>query len=169
MQWTEANAEKRLEELKLDDMPIMAFQPKKVSVGSDWFPKYKKECHKFVRSLTDSVEELAMMNLSRDEFMNLLMAQEIPDNLSIRFRIPLVWGGEISVDNMFMCFTFPYTQNLDRFIIEQASNETVWLPNPARKIYLPIHSTISGNGGNAVPDRLNQIAATVMASRRQAS
>jgi len=169
MQWTEAIAQKRLDELKLDDMPLIEVHPKKVSVEPGWFPKYKKECHKFVRSMTDCVEELAMINLDREEFMNLLMARSIPDNLSIRFRVPLVWGGELSADNMFMCFTFPHSQNLDRFIIEQSNNETIWLPNPVRKFYLPIHSTISGNGGNGVPDRLNQIAATVMASRRQAS
>ena len=169
MQWTQASAEKRLTELKVGDMPIIAVQPKKTYIDKDWFPKYKQECRNFVRSLTDSVEELAMMNLGRNEFMDLLMGREIPDNLSIRFRIPLIWGGELSADNMFMCFTFPHSQIFDRFIIEQTGNETIWLPNPARKIYLPIHSTIARMGGNGVPDRLNQISATVMASRRQSS
>ena len=168
MDWTQANAEKRLEELNIPDMPITAVRPGPISVDSDWFQKYKQECHKFTRSLTDCVQELAMMNLSREEFMDLLMGREIPDNLSIRFRTPLVFGGKIEIDNMFMCLTFPHSQNMDRFIIEQAGHETIWLPNPARKVYLPIHSTISGLGGNAVADRQSQIAAAaVMASRRQ--
>lgn len=168
MEWTQSNAEKRLQELKVPDMPILAIRPTPVSVDSDWFQKYKQECHKFTRSLTDSVEELAMMNLSREEFMDLLMGRNIPTNLSIRFRTPLIFGGKISAENMFMCLTFPHSQNMDRFIIEQSGNETLWLPNPARKIYLPIHSTISGMGGNAVADRQSQIAAAnVMASRRQ--
>ncbi len=168
MEWTQSNAEKRLQELKVPDMPILAIRPTPVSVDSDWFQKYKQECRKFTRSLTDSVEELAMMNLSREEFMDLLMGRNIPTNLSIRFRTPLIFGGKISAENMFMCLTFPHSQNMDRFIIEQSGNETLWLPNPARKIYLPIHSTISGMGGNAVADRQSQIAAAnVMASRRQ--
>ena len=120
-----------------------------------------------MRSLSDCVQELALMNLGRDEFMDLLMGRKVPDNLSFRFRTPLVWGGKLEIDNMFMCFTFPQSQNLDRFIIEQYGNETIWLPNPEKKIYLPIHSTISGNGGNATADRLSQFAATMNTGRRQ--
>lgn len=168
MEWTKTNAEKRLEELKIPDMPIMAIRPESVSVDSDWFQKYKKECRKFTRSLTDCVQELAMMNLNHQEFMDLLMGNDIPDNLSIRFRVPLEFGGKIDIENLFMCLTFPHSQNIDRFIIEQAGNKTIWLPNPARKIYFPIHSVITGTGGNAVADRQSQIAAAaVMASRRQ--
>lgn len=167
MQWTKAIAEKRLQDLKMPDLPIVAVTPNSVNVSPDWFQKYKVLCREFMRSLSDSVQELAFMNLSRDEFMNLLMGREIPGNLSIRFRVPLIWGGKLDVDNLFMCATFPQSQNMDRFIIEQSGNDTIWLPNPAKKIYLPIHSTISGNGGNAVADRLNQFAATVAAGRRQ--
>lgn len=167
MQWTQATAEKRLSELKMPDMQIMDFNPRIAQVDSDWYPKYKKLVREFIRSLSDCVEELAIMNLGREEFMDLLMGRAIPNNLSLRFRIPLIWGGKIDMDNMFMCFTFPHSQNLDRFIMEQNGNETIWLPNPAKKIYLPIHSTISGNGGNAVADRLSQIAAGMSTNRRQ--
>ena len=167
MQWTQATAEKRLSELKMPDMQIMDFNPRIAQVDSDWYPKYKKLVREFIRSLSDCVEELAIMNLGREEFMDLLMGRAIPNNLSLRFRIPLIWGGKIDMDNMFMCFTFPHSQNLDRFIMEQNGNETIWLPNPAKKIYLPIHSTISGNGGNAVADRLSQIASGTSTNRRQ--
>jgi hypothetical protein len=166
MQWTLAIAEKRINDLKMSDLSIVPFQPKPTRVERDWFPKYKCLCREFMRSLSDSVQELAIMNLGREEFMNLLMGREIPDNLSIRFRIPLIWGGKLEINNLFMCFTFPQSQNLDRFIMEQAGNETIWLPNPAKKIYMPIHSTISGNGGNAVSDRLSQMSANIAANRR---
>lgn len=167
MQWTQATAEKRLIDLKIADLPIMAIQPRIFPVEQDWFQKYRSVCRDFMRSLSDSVQELAMMNLDRDEFMNLLMGREIPDNMSIRFRVPLMWGGKLEVDNLFMCFTFPQSQNLDRFILEQSGNETIWLPNPVKKIYMPIHSTISGNGGNAVSDRLSQMAAANIAANRR--
>lgn len=167
MQWTQATAEKRLKDLKMPDMPIMPVVPSGANVSPDWFQKYKALCREFMRSLSDSVQELALMNLSRDEFMNLLMGRVLPGNLSVRFRVPLIWGGQLETDNLFICATFPHSQNLDRFIIEQSENDTIWLPNPEKKIYLPIHSTISGNGGNAVADRLNQFAATVAAGRRQ--
>ena len=166
MQWTQATAEKRLSELKMPDMQVTAVVPRLANVPQDWYPKYKQLAHDFIRSLSDCVEELALMNLGREEFMNLLMGRAIPDNLSLRLRIPLIWGGKLDMDNMYMCMTFPNSQNLDRFIMEQDGNETIWLPTPARKIYLPIHSTISGNGGNAVADRLSQIA-TSMSNRRQ--
>lgn len=166
MQWTQAIADKRINDLKMSDLPVVPFQPKLAQVEHDWFPRYKALCREFMRSLSDSVQELAMMNLGRDEFMNLLMGREIPDNLSIRFRIPLIWGGKLEIDNLFMCFTFPQSQNLDRFIMEQSGNKTVWIPDPAKKIYMPIHSTISGNGGNAASDRLSQMAANIAANRR---
>ena len=166
MQWTQATAEKRLSDLKMSDLPIIPIHPHNVHVEHDWFQKYRGVCREFMRSLSDSVQEMAMMNLDRNEFMNLLMGREIPDNLSIRFRIPLIWGGKLEIENLFMCFTFPQSQNLDRFIMEQSGNETIWLPNPAKKIYMPIHSTISGNGGNAVSDRLSQMSATISANRR---
>ena len=166
MQWTKEIAEKRLTDMKMSDMPVMQIKPVSTNVSTDWYPKYKQTCIEFMRSLSDSVQELALMNLSRDEFMALIMGRKMPDNLSIRFRVPLVWGGKIDIDNLFMCFTFPQSQNLDRFIIEQSGHETIWLPNPNKKIYLPIHSTISGNGGNGVPDRLNQFAATMNNNRR---
>lgn len=166
MQWTQATAEKRLNDLKISDLPIMSIQPRITPVDRDWYQKYLAICREFMRSLSDSVQELAMMNLDRDEFMGLLMGREIPDNLSIRFRIPLIWGGKLETENLFMCFTFPQSQNIDRFIIEQSGNETIWLPNPVKKIYMPIHSTISGNGGNAVSDRLSQMAANIASNRR---
>lgn len=166
MQWTQEIAEKRLTDMNMSDIPVSRISPKPTKVAPDWFPKYKELCHEFMRSLTDSVQELALMNLSRDEFIGLIMGREMPVNLSIRFRVPLVWGGKLAIDNLFLCFTFPQSQNLDRFILEQTGNQTIWLPNPTKKIYVPIHNTISGNGGNAVPDRLNQFAATMNSARR---
>lgn len=168
MQWTQAQAEKRLNELKISDLPIMAIKPTITPVDPKWFQKYRALCREFMRTLSDSVQELAMMNLNRDEFMNLLMGREIPDNLSIRFRVPLIWGGKLDINNLFMCFTFPISQTLDRFIMEQNGNDTIWMPDPAKKIYMPIHSTLSGNGGNGVADRLSQMAANI-ASGRQAA
>lgn len=166
MQWTQETAEKRLEALKVPNMPLVAIRPQGTAVAQDWFQKYKELCYEFMRSLTDSVQELALMNLSREEFMELIMGRKLPVNLSIRFRTPLIWGGKLDIDNLFMCLTFPVSQNLDRFIIEQSGNDTIWLPKPQKKIYVPIHSTISGNGGNATADRLAQIGATMNTGRR---
>ena len=118
MQWNQSIAEKRLSDMKMPDMPVTPIQPKISAVPSDWFAQYKKLCHEFMRSLSDCVQELALMNLSRDEFMDLLMGRALPANLSFRFRIPLVWGGKLDIENMFMCATFPHSQNLDRFIME---------------------------------------------------
>lgn len=166
MQWTEANAEKRISDLSMPDMPVVAIAPTPTRVSPDWFREYKESCHTFMRSLTDCVQELALMNLTRDEFMELVMGRAVPANLSIRFRVPLIWGGKPEPDNLFMCATFPQSQNMDRFIMEQSGNDKVWLPNPEKKIYLPIHSTLAGNGGNAVADRLSQMAANIAANRR---
>ena len=129
------------------------------------FKEYKKACKEFIQGLSDSVQELAMLNLSQDEFIGLLMGTSIPNNLSIRFRIPILWGGKIDSENMFMCKTFPHSYNMDRFIIEQSEKPIIWLPNPAKKIYIPAHTASGGDGGNATEDRLSQIAAQLAAGR----
>ena len=76
-------------------------------------------------------------------------------------RIPPTIGGELSINNMFLCRTFPHSHRLDRFIIEQSGNDTLWLPNPARAIYTPTHTASVGTGGNATSDRLAQMAAQI--------
>lgn len=161
MQLTQDAAERLISDLGMKDMPLIQVAPKCVPVLMGWYTTYRKLCKEFMSSLTDSVDTLAFMNLPQDEFMNLIMGKSVPQNMSFRFRIPLVWGGKLEVDNLFMCHTFPYSHNLDRFIISQSGNETVWLPNPAKKIYLPAHTTGSGDGGNATDDRLSQIAAQI--------
>ena len=161
MQLTQDAAERLISDLGMKDMPLIQVAPKCVPVSMGWYTTYRKLCKEFMSSLTDSVDTLAFMNPPQDEFMNLIMGKSVPQNMSFRFRIPLVWGGKLEVDNLFMCHTFPYSHNLDRFIISQSGNETVWLPNPAKKIYLPAHTTGSGDGGNATDDRLSQIAAQI--------
>lgn len=166
MQLTASAAERLIAELGMDDLPLTEIQPKPALISPDWFKHYKELCRTFMMSLTDSVDTLAMMNLPQDDFMNLIMGRAIPENLSIRFRIPLVWGGKLDVENLFMCKTFPHSYNMDRFIISQAGNSTIWLPDPAKKIYLPAHTLGGGEGGNGTEDRLTeQIASQIAADR----
>jgi hypothetical protein len=150
----------------MDDMPLMEFHvpTTPVAVAPDWFARYKNLRRDFMRSLTDSVDQLAFMNLTQDEFMGLVMGRKMPPNTSLRLRVPLIWGGRLEIDNMFMCRTFPNSQNMDRFIIEQLGADTVWLPNPVKKVYVPAHTT-GGDGGNATEDRLAQLAAQMAESK----
>jgi len=165
MQLTETVAQKRLADLGINDIPLVELRPVNTNVSPDWFGGYRALCRDFMATLTDSVEELSFLNLSQDEFMALLMGKRLPDNMSIRFRTPLIWGGKMDITNLFMCRTFPTSLNLDRFIIEQYGNDTIWLPNPAKKIYVSAHTTGGGDGGNATEDRLSQIAAQIVAGR----
>ncbi len=159
MRWTKETAEKRLSDFKMEDMSLIPISPQDTKIAPDWFQKYKQTRKEFMNSLTDSIQEIAFIGISQDDFMGLITGKRMPPGYSIRFRIPMMWGGEISVDNMFMCKTFPQSQNLDRFILEQSDNELIWLPNPAKKIYIPIHNVAGGDGGNATEDRLAQLAA----------
>ncbi len=165
MQLNKTSAEKRLADFLMDDLPVMEFAPTDTAVAPDWFVKYKSLRREFMRSLTDSVEDLVFLNLSQDEFMGLVMGRAMPPNLSIRLRVPLVWGGKLEIENMFLCRTFPHSNNMDRFIIEQTGAATVWLPNPAKKVYVPAHTASGGDGGNATEDRLSQLAAQLASNR----
>lgn len=161
MKLSEAQALARLAELGMDDMPVMEHTPIATKLTPDWFLKYRELSHQFMQTLTECATELAFMNLSQSDFMDLVSGKKLPRNTSIRWRIPITLGGELSVKNMFLCRTFPQAQNLDIFIMEQANNETLWLPDPKRAIYIPTHTASGGTGGNATSDRLAQMAAQI--------
>ena len=165
MELNAGTAENLISDLRMSDLPLTQVHPTPTIVAPDWFSRYKKLCHEFMASLTDSAETLAFMNLTQDEFMNIIMGRDLPQNISIRFRIPLVWGGKLEIDNLFMCWTFPHSYNMDRFIIAQSGAQTIWMPNPTKKIYLPAHTAGGGDGGNATEDRLAQIGAQIAADR----
>lgn len=158
MQYNQQSATERLSNLGMDDLPVMEYTPVRCSLDADWFQKYVSLRRDFLSSLSDSFEEITFMNLNQDEFIQLITGKSLPENTSIRFKIPIVWGGDLSVDNMFLCWTFPHSYNMDRFIIEQSDAKTVFLPNPAKKIYLTSHTGGGGAGGNAASDRLSQTA-----------
>ena len=165
MQLNEHSALERLATLGLEDMPVMEYTPNRCTLDADWFKKYSALRREFLSSLSDSLEEIAFMNLSQDEFMGLVMGRSLPENLSIRMRIPLLWGGELKIENMFLCMTFPHSYKLDKFIIDQSDAKTVFLPNPSKKIYLTTHTGGGGVGGNATSDRLSQSAFNFMSGR----
>lgn len=165
MQWSQDTAMRRARELNIDDIPLVCHRPVLVPVDPNWFARYKTLTHEFMQTLTDSVDTLAFMNLTQDEFMGLVMGTRLPDNMSFRFRIPLVWGGKLGLENLFMCQTFPHAYNMDRLIIEQSGNDMIWLPNPAKKIYVPAHTAGGGDSGNATDDRLSQMAAQMASAR----
>lgn len=155
----------RLASLGMDDMPVVEYTPKHCIIDKDWFNKYYALRREFLLSLTDSFEEIAFMNLSQDEFMGLISGKNMPENTSVRLRIPLIWGGKLSIENMFMCLTFPHSQNLDEFIIDQSDAHTVFLPNPKKKIYVTTHLAGGGTGGNATSDRLSAAVVNYASSR----
>ncbi len=165
MQLNESSAQQKLIAMGMDDMPVMEYTPTACKLDSDWFQKYSELRREFLMSLSDSMEEIVFMNLPQDEFVNLIMGKSLPDNLSIRFKIPLLWGGKLEIENMFLCWTFPHSYNLDRFIIEQSDAKTIFLPNPEKKVYLTTHTGGGGDGGNASSDRLSQAAFNFMADR----
>jgi hypothetical protein len=165
MQLNEHTALEKLAGMGMDDMPVMEYTPTRCTLDADWFKKYSALRREFLSSLSDSLEEIAFMNLPQNEFMGLIMGQSLPENLSVRMRVPLLWGGELKIENMFLCMTFPHSFNLDRFIIEQSDAKTVYLPNPERKIYLTTHTGGGGVGGNATSDRLSQSAFNFMSGR----
>lgn len=161
MKISESVAVAKISELGMDDMPLVEYTPKPTKLPSDWFQKYRILCHQFMESLTDCATEIAFMNLSQNEFMGLVTGRALPRNTSIRWRIPPTIGGELSIKNMFLCRTFPHSHRLDVFILGQTGNETLWLPNPARSVYVPTHTATGGTGGNATSDRLAQMAAQI--------
>ena len=164
---TKTDAERRLDELLLGDVNIVEVVARPVSVAPNWFPRLRKLRRELMQSLDDSIQELSFLDLSKDDFMDLLRGRALPENLSIRFRIPLEYGGELALDNMFVCPSFYAGYNMDRFILEQNGNANLWLPSPAKKIYIPTKVLAGGEGGNATSDRMTTAMASMMAQARE--
>lgn len=162
---TKQDAERRLADLLLDDMPVMEIQARPGPVAADWFPRLRALRRELMESLADSIQDLSFLNLSQEEFMDLLRGQRLPENLSIRWRRPLEYGGELDIKNMFLCPTFYAGHNLDRFLMEQSGKPALWVPNPAKKVYVPTRMISGGDGGNTTSDRLSALAAQFAADK----
>ncbi len=147
-----ALAEQRLASLSMSDMPLIQVGAVQVHISADWFTKYKELRREFMMSLTDSIEELSWLSMDQSEFIDLISGRALPENLTLRLRMPLVFGGKLEISNMFLCKTFPHSHDMDRFIIEQSGAPVLWLPNPGKKVYLPMHNISGGEGGNATGD-----------------
>ncbi|MCL1785672.1 MAG: hypothetical protein FWG39_00790 [Alphaproteobacteria bacterium] len=151
---TKFDAERRLADLLLEDVPVMEVTVRPANIAGDWFPVLRKLRRELMESLSDSIAELSFLDLPREDFMDLLRGRRIPENLSVRWRVPLEYGGDIKADNMFICPTFFASVNMDRFILEQSGRPVLWLPNPAKKIYIPTRLISGSAGGNAASDRM---------------
>ena len=50
----------------------MEIKPMRANIPNDWFARYKKLCHEFMTTLSDCIEEIALINLSQEEFIDLM-------------------------------------------------------------------------------------------------
>ena len=164
---TKHDAEMRLAQFLMDDLPLDGCSAAPVQWPDDWFQRFRRARIEFMESLDDSIQELAFLNLPRDDFMNLLTGKSMPENLCVKFRRPILYGGEIIPENMFMMINFPYGFNLDVFMAEQMGQGEIWYPNPMKKIYVSVNMLSGGDGGNATSDRLAQGFAAQMNQGRE--
>ena len=88
MQLSKESALERLAALGMDDMPVIECTPQRCIIDNDWFKKYSMLRKQFLESLTDSFEEIAFMNLSQEECMNLITGRAMPENTSLRSSCP---------------------------------------------------------------------------------
>ena len=140
----------------MEGMPLSVCRAMPTEVAPDWFPVFKRVSSEFVKSLDDSISELAILNLPQSDFMDLLMGRRLPDNLTIKFRRPIFYGGKIEANNMFLMPLFNAGLDIDIFMAEQLGQTEVFYPDPAKKVYVPTRLLSGGTGGNATEDRLAQ-------------
>ena len=157
------DAGRALAGFSMDNMALSAAPAVPKAFPADWFPKFRRARRDFVMSLGDSIQELALMDLARDDFMDLMGGRRLPENISVKFRRPILYGGEIAPENMFMLRTFPFGSMLDIFMTGQFGQSEIYYPDPAKKIWVPLDVIGGGAGGNATSDRLAQgFAASAM-------
>ena len=160
-------AEQFLAKNMMDDLNLGSCPAVPSALGADWFEKFRNVRAKFMESLGDSIPELALLNLSQDDFMGLMTGRALPENLTVKFRRPILYGGEISIGNMFMMPLFPAGFNLDIFMAEQHGQGEIWYPDPAKKVYVSVRMLTGSEGGNATADRLAQGFAAQMSQGRE--
>lgn len=158
---SKSDAEKRLIALGLSDLPVTEVPAAPRPLPRDWFVQFRAARKKLLSVLLrQSQEEISMMNLDISEIMAMFRGEKIPLNISVKFKIPPVYGGPISPDNMFVCRTLPEGRAIDIFLAEQAGLPVLFYPNPAKRVYVTSMSSMNSPGGNATSDRVSEVLAS---------
>lgn len=150
------DAKQLLKKLNIYNVDVQKWIVKKINLDKNWYKAYTKIKTEFLFSLSDSIELLYYMNLSQEEIFETIMGKKIPNGISIKFKIPLFLGGELNVNNLYLCRTFPFSFNIDLFIMEQMENKEIFIPCINKKIYDPLSSSnIGGGTSNEMPNVVN--------------
>jgi hypothetical protein len=158
---SQADAERILASMGLSDLPVADVDARPRPLPRDWFAAYRAARRALLTNIIqDYRDELMMMDLPMDDIMAMLKGERIPANVSVKFRVPPIFGGAISPDNMFVCRAASEGRAIDVFIAAQAGAEKFFYPNPKKPIYLTSMSSMNSPGGNATSDRMSDVLAS---------
>ncbi|MDR2685881.1 MAG: hypothetical protein LBB23_03875 [Rickettsiales bacterium] len=155
-----AEASRRLAALGISDLALgeVAAQPQ--PLPRDWFAAFRAARRELLTNrIKKNQEELFMIGLNPAEITDIYKGIRIPVGVSVKFRIPPIYGGEISPENMFVCRSVPEGRAIDIFIAEQAGAGVFFYPNPAKNVYMTSMGSLNSPGGNATSDRLSDVQA----------
>jgi len=124
----------------------------------------------------NSMEEMAKAGLPYEMVASMGRGQ-FPENLSLCFKIPPEYGGEVAFSNMFLIQKYPYLEMINAFLDEQmleynrdaahthdtgfALPPELFYPNPEGIVFLPALKGLASPGGNATTDKMTQIGSTM--------
>jgi hypothetical protein len=160
------DAEKRLKALGLDDMPLVSVAAIPRPLPAGWFAEFRGARRDLLtQNVKEFKEELFMMDIPIEDIMAMFRGEKIPPNVSVKFKVPPIYGGPISTDNLFICRTASEGRLLDIFIAEQAGASELFCPNPTKSVYVASMASMNSPGGNATSDRLADVqAADIMSA-----
>ncbi|MCL2629174.1 MAG: hypothetical protein FWD33_00540 [Alphaproteobacteria bacterium] len=155
------DAERRQGDLGLDDLPLVEVAAAVRPLPKGWFEEFRRERRRLLTELVrKDKEELMMMGLPIDDIVAMLGGKKIPAGVSVKFRVPPIYGGDISAENMFICRAASEGRAIDIFIAGQAGAENFFAPNPSKSVYVTSMKSMNSPGGNSTSDRMSDVLAT---------
>ncbi|MDR0319156.1 MAG: hypothetical protein LBH81_00230 [Rickettsiales bacterium] len=161
MMKTALDAERKLTEMGLGDLPVAEVRAIPRPLPAGWFAAYRDARRELLtRTVQNNKDELFMMDIPVEFIMAMLRGERIPLNVSVKFKIPPIYGGSISAGNMFVCRAASEGRLIDSFIASQAGADLFFCPNPAKSVYITSMASMNSPGGNATSDRMSEVQAS---------
>ena len=129
---------------------------------SEFHQKLEKLKHFFLKDLVAQyVNDLRSADIS-EESIFYMSKGILPTNWTVHLKYPLLYGGNLDMDNLVLIPIHPFHELIHKYINQQILTsagvghpQTLYIPVPLGKIYIP-NGEMTGSGGKKKSDRSTQ-------------
>ena len=129
---------------------------------SEFHQKMDKLKLSFLKDLTNQyINDLRSADISEESIFYMSKGM-LPTNWTIHLKYPLLYGGELNLDNLILIPCHPFHELIHKYINQQILSsagvghpQQLYIPVPPGKVYIP-NGEMTGSGGKKKSDRSTQ-------------